>query len=152
MESGYSLRLATENDDRAIAELTNRAYEKYVARMGRAPRPMLADYHQIVREDQVWVMCRADRVAAVLVLSAKPDHLYIFNVAVDPADQGRGLGKSLIAFAEEEARRQGLGALALHTNETMVENIALYQALGYEETSREPVQGTDVVTMRKSLS
>ena len=41
--------------------------------------------------------------------------------------------------------------MRLYTNERMVENIAHYPRLGYEETGREPVGGTALVHMAKTL-
>jgi hypothetical protein len=48
--------------------------------------------------------------------------------------------------------RQGFSTIRLYTNETMVEALAFYAALGYVEDHREPRGGTDVVHFRKDLS
>ena len=73
------------------------------------------------------------------------------NVAVHPAYQGRGLGRQLVALAEEEARRVGLTTVTLYTNERMTENLELYKRLGYMETERKTEQGYQRVYMRKEL-
>lgn len=41
------------------------------------------------------------------MLIAKPDHLLLDNIAVRPDRQGTGLGRVLIAFAEQDATRRG---------------------------------------------
>ena len=55
-------------------------------------------------------------------------------------------------FAEEEGRRQGFRELRLYTNEKFVENIALYERLGYAETERQPYKESAVVFMRKAIA
>ena len=52
---------------------------------------------------------------------------------VDPAARGLGLGRRLLVELEAAARRQGVGLLRLETNRSLVEAIALYRSLGYEE-------------------
>jgi N-acetylglutamate synthase-like GNAT family acetyltransferase len=113
---------------------------------------MLADYADVVVRHDVWV-CEADgAIAAVLVLIPEVGVLLIDNIAVDPALQARGHGRRLMACAEDEARRQGMSALRLYTNEKMTENIAFYTRLGYRETGREVLRERFVVHMRKDLA
>jgi len=145
-------RRATAVDAPAIAALVDRAYEKYVKRIGQKPNPMLEDYAAAVATHDVWVIDAPDgAIAAVLVLIPEADVLLLDNVAVDPARQGKGFGKALLAFAEDEARRQGFSALRLYTNENMTENIALYTRYGYRKTGRGKRRGLNVVYMRKKL-
>lgn len=145
------LRRATADDADAIAALVDRAYRKYLPRIGRPPAPMTDDYHAVVRDHDVWVVDGPDAIDAVLVLMPDTDALYIDNVAVDPARQQTGLGRMLMAFAEDEARRRGLSALTLVTNEHMTENIARYIRLGFIETARELRRGSYTVHMRKEF-
>jgi ribosomal protein S18 acetylase RimI-like enzyme len=86
------------------------------------------------------------------VLLPKPDHLLLDNIAVRPERQGQGLGRRLIEFAEAEARRLGYRELRLYTHEKMVENIALYRRLGFEQTGRGHEAGYDRVFMTKHLA
>ena len=138
-------------DADAVTACVGRAYDKYVARIGRKPNPMLADYAQAIAQHQIWVVDGERGIAAVLELIPGEDHLLIENVAVDPAHQGGGLGRRLMAFAEAEARRQGFAELRLYTNERFVENIAFYGWLGYRVTGREPYKEAAVIFMRKAL-
>jgi ribosomal protein S18 acetylase RimI-like enzyme len=78
--------------------------------------------------------------------------MFIENVAVHPDYQRRGLGRRLMAFAEQEARMAGVDEMQLYTNEAMQENIALYQHLGYEEMERREHEGFRRVFMRKRLA
>ena len=77
--------------------------------------------------------------------------MFLENVAVLPAAAGWGIGKSLIAFCETEARRFGLGAVHLYTNEKMIENLAIYPRLGYGEVDRRMEDGFNRVFFVKHL-
>lgn len=151
-EESTIIRPAVEAEARSIRSLVRRAYAVYMGRMGREPGPMLDDYKKRVADGAAWVLERDGGIAGVLVLLSYDDHLLMDNVAVDPKCQGRGVGKALIAFAEAEARRRGYGEIRLYTHETMVENIAMYASLGYEETGRGKQAGYDRVFMRKKLA
>ena len=145
------LRRARTEDAPAVTALVRSAYGKYVARISREPKPMTADYHAAIVTHQLWVLEEADALVAVLELIPSADHMLIENVAVEPARQGRGIGRRLMAFAEAEARRQGLSEMRLYTNDHFTENLALYARLGYRETDREPLKGTALVHMAKRL-
>jgi aminoglycoside 2'-N-acetyltransferase I len=145
------LRRAGAGDADAVRRLVHRAYEDYAPLLGRTPFPMLADYDVAVREHEIWLLMpagSADR-AAILELIEEPTRLWIENVAVDPAWQGNGLGRRLLQFADEEARRRDLPELGLLTNERYLKNIAMYERYGYVETHREPRLGTDLIYFRK---
>jgi N-acetylglutamate synthase-like GNAT family acetyltransferase len=144
-------RPATESDLASIEALVSSAYEKYVARIGRKPKPMLANYRVALAEHQLWVCEGEQGLVAVLELIPAKNHLLIENVAVSPALQRSGLGRSLVAFAENEARRQDFSEVQLYTNEQFAGNVALYSRLGYRETHREPFQGTNVIHMAKAI-
>jgi ribosomal protein S18 acetylase RimI-like enzyme len=73
------------------------------------------------------------------------------NIAVDPACQGAGLGRELLAFAEQTARAAGHDVIRLYTNAAMTENIALYTRIGYAETHRVGEKGFRRVYMEKKL-
>jgi GNAT superfamily N-acetyltransferase len=90
-------------------------------------------------------------LAGVVVLEDTPDALQVENVAVRPQSQGRGLGRALLSFADDEARRRGYGAVILYTNVHMTENLARYPKLGYVEVGRGHEHGFDRVFFRKEL-
>jgi GNAT superfamily N-acetyltransferase len=49
----------------------------------------------------------ASDITGIIILLPRPDHLLLDNIAFDPARQGTGLGRRLLAFAEAEAVRRG---------------------------------------------
>ena len=97
---------------------------------------MLADFEAQAAAGQVSVVEVAGQLVGLIVMSREADHLFIENVAVWPAHQGRGHGRRLLRHAEREARRLGLEEIRLYTEVRMTENLALYPAIGYEEFDR----------------
>ena len=61
--------------------------------------------------------------------------LWIYDVQIDEAHRGRGYGREAMLFAEEEARRRGLGRVALNVFGGNAAARGLYQSLGYIETA-----------------
>jgi ribosomal protein S18 acetylase RimI-like enzyme len=147
----FRIRAATAADVPAIADIVDRAYRHYIARIGKPPGPMLDDYVARVSEGVVWVLEEEAVLAAIIVLLPAPNYLLLDNIAVSPARQGLGLGRRLLAFAEAEALRRGYHEIRLYTHQTMVENQRLYASIGYEETGRGTEAGYDRVFMRKQL-
>jgi ribosomal protein S18 acetylase RimI-like enzyme len=145
------IRRAVPAKAEAVRAVVLAAYQRYVAVIGTRPGPMLDNYAARIAGDQVWVLEEAGAIAGVLVLEDGPDCFLLDNIAVLPDRQGRGHGRTLLDFAEAEARRRGWDAITLYTNALMTENIALYQARGYVERERRREKGFDRVYMVKRL-
>ena len=145
-----AIRRAAEAEAGAVRALAQRAYQRYVGLIGRRPAPMDADYERLIAQGLVHVI--GDPIEGMIVLVREADLLLVENVAVLPASQGRSLGRRLMRFAEQEARRLGLEEISLYTNERMTENLALYARLGYEETERASGQGFARVYLRKRVA
>jgi len=124
-----------------LHSLAAAAYLPYVPRIGRPPAPLSADYAAIVARGEASVAVRAGQIVGMIVLVAQADHLLLENVAVLPAEQGRGVGTRLLEFADARARELGLPAIRLYTNEAMTENLAYYPRHGYVETHRATEHG-----------
>jgi ribosomal protein S18 acetylase RimI-like enzyme len=134
-----------------VRDLVQRAYQRYVARIGRRPAPMDDDYPARVRAGSVFVADVDGVVAGILVLIAHADHLLVENVAVEPARQGQGIGRALMAYAERRAVELGLPELRLYTHVKMTENRALYARLGFREVGRRTEDGFERVFMSKRI-
>ena len=146
-----NLRIATASDCDDVKACAAEAYALYVPRMGRKPAPMVADFAAPIAAGHVHVAAADDAFAGFIVLYPRGDHIHVENVAIYPAVQGRGIGKALLAFAETEAKRQGLAAIELYTNAMMTENQRFYPHLGYIETGRRDEDGFARVYYRKDL-
>jgi GNAT superfamily N-acetyltransferase len=145
-----AIRPATLLDLERIESIVREAYSGYILRIGREPGPMLDDYAPLIDQGLVHVLDDGGAVG-VVVLVPEPGAMLLDNVAVDPAAQGKGYGRLLLAFAEQEALRQGFGVIRLYTNALMTENLALYPSLGYVETHRGEEKGYSRVYMQKRL-
>jgi N-acetylglutamate synthase-like GNAT family acetyltransferase len=146
------IRPARQNDRAGVEALVRAAYEIYIERIGKPPGPMLDDYERRIADNAVHVLDAETGIAALVVLLPQSDHLLVDNIAVRPDQQGRGLGRRLLSFAEDEARRLGLTELRLYTHVRMVENIAYYTRRGFAETGRRQEAGYERVFMRKRLA
>src|SRR5262245_7747043 len=112
---------------------------------------MRADYTARLAAREIWVADGDGGPVGVLVMRPLATSLLLENVAVSPALQGQGIGRSLISFAENHARSLGLGEVTLYTNERMTENLRLYPSLGYVEVDRGVEDGFERVFFRKTL-
>ncbi len=134
-----SLRKAGAGDVAMVTGLTRRAYEHYVPMLGGEPWPMMVDYAPRIAAGEVWLMEESpDEPIALIALEDHGDHLHIFSIAVLPEHQGSGVGRKLLGFAEDMARRLDRPALTLCTNEKMTRNIGIYGRYGFRETQRRP--------------
>jgi predicted N-acetyltransferase YhbS len=76
-------------------------------RIGEAPGPMLGDYSVHIRNHTAWVIECDGTVAGLIVFLPEDADLLLDNIAVNPARHGRGIGRTLMRFAEKEASRRG---------------------------------------------
>ena len=145
------IRQASSADLPTVERIVRAAYARYVERIGKPPGPMNDDYAARIAQQAVWLLSASGEIAGILVLLEEDDHLLLDNVAVDPRHQGKGIGRALIDFAEQEAGRRGHAEIRLYTHQAMHENIAMYPRLGYEETGRGEQAGFHRVFFRKTL-
>lgn len=150
-EDKITLRKANLADVEAISALTDAAYTKYIPLIGRKPQPMTADYSKMVVENTIWLLSVEDKLAGLLVLVYEPDTLLIYSVAIHPEYQKQGLGRRLLAWAEQQAVLAGYQSIRLYTNERFTYNIQLYERLNYQETGREALLNSTIVHMTKKL-
>lgn len=144
-------RAALPTDAGVIRDLVRAAYAKWVPLIGREPRPMVADYALAVTQHDFDLATAGGELVGLVETERREDHLWIENLAVLPAAQGRGLGRRLLSRAEDAARRAGLLSLRLLTNAAFAENIALYERVGYRITHTEPFMGGTTVYMTREL-
>jgi len=146
------IRPATAHDADRMRAIANAAYAGYVARIGRQPAPMTADYGAEIAAHDAVVLEIAGELHGYMIGWAEFDAYFIDNIAIDPAQQGAGLGRHLISYAANRARRLGLPSLRLYTNEAMTENLSMYAHIGFVETHRMSEKGFRRVYMRWTLT
>ncbi len=143
-------RPATLADLSEIEEVVTASYEKYLPRMDKPPAPLERDYAEAIEKRQVWIVGSPVQGLVVLINQSEAA-LLIENIAVHPSAQGSGLGRRLVEFAEVQATARDLSRLALYTNEAMIENISLYEHLGFAKVDRRTEDGFRRIYMEKSL-
>ncbi|HVZ09599.1 GNAT family N-acetyltransferase [Rhodopila sp.] len=146
------IRQAVPAEAAAVHALVRAAYQRYVPVIGVEPAPMTDDYAARIAAQQVWVLVEDAALAGVLVLEERADCFLLDNIAIAPDRQGLGHGRTLLDFAEAQAWRAGWNAITLYTNARMTENIAIYQARGYQLRDRRVEKGFDRVYMVKPLA
>jgi ribosomal protein S18 acetylase RimI-like enzyme len=149
--SGASLRPAAIADVPRLTELARAAYGHYVERLDGPPRPLTDDYARVVRDYEVIVAERDGGIAGLIVLGIDDEGFFVDNVAVDPSQQGTGVGRALLEHAESAARRAGFDSIYLYTHERMTENLDLYARAGYVEYDRRLHGDACLVYLRKRL-
>jgi ribosomal protein S18 acetylase RimI-like enzyme len=150
-EDKIRIRKASVDDVEVISALTDAAYTKYIPLIGRKPQPMTTDYSKMVVDNSIWLLSLENQPIGVLVLIYEPENILIYNVAIKPEYQKQGLGRRLLAWAEQLAIQAGYRSIRLYTNERFEENIRLYKWLGYQETGRESLLNSTIVHLTKQL-
>src|SRR5215469_85250 len=91
------------------------------------------DFRNALRASRalILVYAEADRLAAYALLRMKGRQGHLQSLAVDPEARRRGLGRRLIAAAEEAALERGARHMQLELREDNGAAEALYESLGY---------------------
>jgi ribosomal protein S18 acetylase RimI-like enzyme len=147
----HTIRQAEPEDQETLVNCVQAAYSKYIERIGKKPAPLLADYQAPIAQGIVYVLADEEGIRGVLVMMPQGRGMFVENVAIDPRLQGQGLGRTLMAFVEQQARKEQLDEIRLYTNELMTENLLFYRQLGFEEECRRVQNGYRRVFLRKRL-
>lgn len=132
MSQTIRVRRVRKEDLSGMVELENRSFE----------------FDLFTRKQYRYLIAKANSTAFVLTVgkiisgsaivlwrkNSTKAHLY--TIAVDPALQGRGLGKRLLEVCLKEARRRGCDRFSLEVRADNKRAIALYKEAGYEITGR----------------
>ena len=150
---GLVLRQAETADLEPLLALQRAAYAKNRSLLGVEPLPLLADYASIVRDMEVWIApageCKS--LAGALILEPRADDLLIWSVAADPAAQGAGLGRTLLAAAEQRARELGRTVIRLYTGTVLGHLVGWYGRHGYSVERIEALSDRSITHMIKHL-
>ncbi|MEF3109372.1 ribosomal protein S18-alanine N-acetyltransferase [Raoultella sp. WB_B2P2-3] len=75
------------------------------------------------------------KMAAFAITQIVLDEATLFNIAVDPAFQRRGLGRELLERVIDEVEQRGVVTLWLEVRASNAAAIALYESLGFNEAT-----------------
>ena len=90
---------------------------------------------------EIWVI--GTPPIACMVLTPRPDTLYLGKLAVASAARGQGLARRMIDHAAARAAALGLPSLTLQTRIELTANHATFAALGFTQTGRTRHDGYD---------
>jgi GNAT superfamily N-acetyltransferase len=138
--SALVIRPAVAEDLEAILALTAEDSMHYFDEPGAltdnqraAIEEIIADQHQdlLVGEIDGAVVCTA-QVTWMRMLSADGGlYCQVEAVRTSAAQRGQGIGATLMAYIEDEARRRGAARMQLTTNRERVRAHAFYERLGF---------------------
>jgi GNAT superfamily N-acetyltransferase len=148
----WALRRAGPKDLAALVALQHAAYARNRELLGVEPIPLLADYRGVLAVREVWVLDGDTDLRAALILEPQSGCLLIESIATDPAAQGQGLGRALLAASERRAQELGCATLRLFTGAPLVHLLAWYSRHGYAVERREALSDREIVHMVKHLS
>jgi GNAT superfamily N-acetyltransferase len=77
-------------------------------------------------------------LASCMYLEARGQRMYLGMLAVNPEEQGRGLGRQMMAAAERHAASLGCGAIDIRIVDRRTELPPFYRSLGFVENGTEP--------------
>jgi GNAT superfamily N-acetyltransferase len=147
---------ATANYDwAAVLRLISTAF---AAMEGRIDPPSsmhnltLEDIARQAEEGEVWVT--GDPPVACMFLTPKGEALYLGRIAVASSHRNQGHARALIDAAEARARELGFKALELQSRVELIENHAVFAALGFTQAGMTAHPGYDrptSITFRKAV-
>jgi len=131
------VRDATASDAGAIAGLVNRAFlvERFFVDGDRTSPTEISRLLDV----GAFLLAETDgRLVACVYVELRGARGHFGMLSVDPSRQGQGLGRLLVAAAEERCRREGCRMMEIHVVDLRQELPPLYRRLGYVEVGTEP--------------
>ncbi len=141
------LRTAEPGDVNAIEICITSAYADAIRKFADIP-DVASGIEGDIANRNVLVAEEGGQLLGVIIYGLKAGVMMVFNLAVVPQAQGRGLARKLLAAAEADALTAGLSVLCLRTHRLMGETRAMYTHLGWHEVE---VTGNSVM-MKKNVT
>jgi GNAT superfamily N-acetyltransferase len=138
------LRTAGPDDAPAIAALINRAFA--VERSFKPGDRITADEVATRLVSGKFLLLGESGLDACVYLEQRGERAYFGLLAVEPARQGQGLGRRLVAAAEAHARAAGCRHMDLQIVNVRDELVRFYTALGYAECGTAPFPPNEITT------
>ena len=137
LESDISIRPAVDADRPRLIPLINAAFS--VETFLQGPRTDEERLAASMDKGTILVAESPDgRLLASVYTELRGNHGYAGMLAVDPSQQGGGLGRKLMRAAEEHFRARGCDALEISVLSLRPELLPIYRRFGFVETRTEP--------------
>lgn len=132
------IRVAAVGDASTLTRLLNAAFVvEQIAMEG--DRIDAAGVQQYMRTGEFLLLEQSHSALGCVYVEKRGAHSYLGLLAVDPPQQGRGLGRQLVQAAEQHARGQGCQMMDLRIISAREELLPFYQRLGYVVTHTSPM-------------
>jgi ribosomal protein S18 acetylase RimI-like enzyme len=131
--TGYKLRFASGADAEKLVRLINTAFvvEQVAIAGDRVDRMGVERY---MGTGKFLVLEGAGCLAGCIYVEKRGDRGYLGLLAVDPAQQKRGLGRKLTDAAEQFFKEHGCDGVDLRVISARAELLSFYERLGYAVT------------------
>ncbi|MEZ5934815.1 MAG: GNAT family N-acetyltransferase [Alphaproteobacteria bacterium] len=116
-----------------------KAFDNYVEQSLAEEIDQIATYYRN-KDGSFFVAELSAQIVGMFGLeSIGSDAMELRRMYVDPSVRGRGIGRLLLAHAEEQTRRSGKTRLVLSTSELQTAALSLYRSSGYAQLREELV-------------
>jgi len=130
-----SIRTANRRDLPALISLINKAFAIETFLEGtRTDEERLS---ATMRDGDLLMAERDGQAVACVYVELRGEQAYFGMLAVDPAQQGKGLGKFMTMAAERHGRKHECKRMDISVLSLRPELLPFYRALGYSETGTE---------------
>lgn len=142
MNGGIRIRVATDRDARAIADLTRRAFTSQCELYDDHSLPPMSDTAETViealgRGTALVALDEGGMIVGSVRGEMRGDTCAVGRLVVEPAAQGRGIGRALARAIESEF--PGAARFEIFTGHRSEGPLHLYESLGYVREREEPV-------------
>lgn len=131
----YTLRIGTQSDAPAIALMSRDLIENGLGWSWTRTRVARSIAQ---RETSTVVACLSDELIGFAIMSFGEAHGHLSLLAVQPALQRRGIGRSLVHWLEESARVAGLTGVHVEVRANNLDARRFYRCLGFQELALLP--------------
>jgi len=140
MAETLALRTATADDVPRIVALLNAAFamERDFIDKDRTSAPEIQRY--MTTGTFFVVDGDANTLSSCMYLEQRAERLYLGMLAVNPSQQGRGVGRRMMAAAERQAESLGCTAIDIRIVNRRTELPPFYRALGFVDNGTEPLE------------
>jgi len=146
---------ATLQDIPSLNILINSAYRGETSKKGWTTEAHLLEGKRTTEEELTEIILDSkntflkftenDQIIGSVLLVEKEHQLYVGMLTVSPELQNSGIGKKMLAEAENHAKSLGLSTLSMTVVSVRAELIAWYKRHGYVDTGkREPFPSSDI--------
>ncbi|WP_029269349.1 GNAT family N-acetyltransferase [Flavobacterium sp. KJJ] len=139
----------------ALTTLINSAYRGEISKKGWTTEAHLLEGKRTTEEELTEIILDPkntflkftanEKIIGSVLLVEKEHQLYLGMLTVSPELQNGGIGKKMLAEAENQAKALGLSSIIMTVVSVRSELIAWYKRHGYAETGqREPFPSSDI--------